>query len=150
MSQSIPLSDLQGGASAKFERQGDKYAGRVTSIEQRHQTDPKTGQVQTWADGTPKPVVVISLEQSNGEVVALWAKGGRFSAATGQGESMLNAIGTAVRAAGAASLDVGAQLAVAYTGEGEAKPGLNAPKLYSAQYQAAPAASVAVDDLFAS
>jgi len=145
---SIPLSKLESSTAAKFERFGDKHSGYITAIDERQQTDPKTGQVQTFTDGSPKMQWVITIETA-GQAVALWAKGGKFTAAKGTGESMLNAIGAAVRAAGASSLDVGGQLAVAFTGESEAKPGLSPAKLYSAQYQPPAPASVPVD-LFSS
>jgi hypothetical protein len=145
---SIPLSQLESSTAAKFEQFGDKHAGRITAIDQRQQTDPKTGQVKTFNDGSPQMQWVITLEE-NGQAVALFAKGGRFTPAKGSGESMLNAIGTAVRTVGASSLDVGGMLAVALTGESEAKPGLNPAKLYTAQYQPPAPASVPVD-LFSS
>jgi hypothetical protein len=145
---SIPLSQLESSTAAKFEQFGDKHAGRIVAIDQRQQTDPKTGQVKTFNDGSPQMQWVITLEEA-GQAVALFAKGGRFTPAKGTGESMLSAIGTAVRTAGAASLDVGGQLAVAFTGESEAKPGLNPAKLYAAQYQPPAPASVPVD-LFSS
>jgi hypothetical protein len=64
---------------------------------------------------------------------------------------MLNAIGTAVRTAGASSLDVGGMLAVVHSGLGKPpSPGFNAPKLFTAQYQppAPQTQQVDVDDLF--
>jgi hypothetical protein len=146
--QSIPLADLESSAALQFNKMGDKHAGRITAVDQRKQTDPKTGQVKTFNDGSPMMLWVITLDLPNGDTGALWAKGGKFKAFTGSGESMLSAIGTAVRAAGASSVDIGAQLAVAWTGEGEAKSGMNPPKLYTAQYIPAAPASVPVEDLF--
>ena len=146
MPDSIPLSALEASPAAKFENIGDKYEGRIVTMDERQQTNPK-GELQTFSDGSPKMLWVITLETANGDKVALWAKAGKFKAETGSGESMLGAIGTAVRAAGAEAVDVGGQLAIAYTGRGEKRPGYDAPKLYQAKY-APPAASVAVDDLF--
>jgi hypothetical protein len=85
---------------------------------------------------------VITIQPDNGDTVTLYAKGGRFKPATGAGESMLSAIGTAVRAAGAGSLDVGGKLAVAYTGDSAAQPGRFPAKLYTAQYQPPPSGEV--------
>lgn len=152
MSNSIPLHDLEASQSAKFDAIGDKYIGIITGIDHRQQTDPKTGIPKTFPSGDPMMLYVITLQPEGGDPIALWAKGGRFQAVQGTGESMLSAIGTAVREAGATSVEVGAKLAVAFTGEGETKPGFNAPKLYTAKYeppQAQPQA-VAVDDLFSS
>jgi hypothetical protein len=147
---SIPLSDIESSASAKFVAIGDKYAGRITNITERQQTDPVNGAVKTWQDGTPRMVWVITIEQADGETVAFWARGGKFKAASGSGESMLSAIGTAVRTAGAGSVDIGGQLALAHTGLAEqATPGFTQAKLFTAQYVPPAPVSVPVD-LFAS
>ena len=89
-------------------------------------------------------------EKDTGDTVALWAKGGKFAVATGSGQSMTSAIATAVRAAGATALEVGGELAVAWTGEGPTKPGMNPAKLYTAAYRPPERqpASVDVNDLF--
>lgn len=149
MTTSIPLSELGSSPSAKFEKIGDKFVGRIVAMDRRSQTDPVTGAVKTFADGSPRPVLVITIEQADGETVALWARGGNYEPAQGHGESMMAAIGTAIRAAGANSLDEGAMLGVAHTGLGKANgPGMNAPLLFAAQYQP-PAQSIPADDLFA-
>lgn len=148
---SIPLSELESSPSAKFEQIGDKHAGRITNLAERAQTDPNTGAVKTFNDGSPRMVWVITIEKADGETAALWARGGKFTAKQGTGESMLNAIGSAVRAANAASVDLGGQLAVAFTGFGEAKPAQSPPKLFTAQYQPpAPANASVPVDLFSS
>ena len=144
---SIPLSDLESSPSAKFEQLGDRYVGRIVAMIERQQTDIH-GNLLAFNDGTPRKQWVISIEQPSGDTVALYAKGGKFKAATGSGASMLAAIGAAVREAGASAVDIGAELAVAYTGESEAQPGKNPAKLYTAQYRPAPAVSVPVADLF--
>ena len=150
MTTSIPLSDLESSPSAKFDNIGDKYAGKITAIAQRPQTDIDTGVVKTFDDGQPRMVWVITIEDEKGESVALYARGGRYVVATGQGESMLNAIGTAVRAANATAVDIGGYLAVAHSGLAEQKPGRNAAKLYVAQYRPPAGASIPAQDLFAS
>jgi hypothetical protein len=145
---SIPLADLESSPSAKFDNPGDKHAGTITAINQRQQTDI-SGKARTFDSGEPMMLWAITLQENDGETAVLFAKGGKFTAVSGSGESMLSAIGTAVRAAGATALETGGTLAVAYTGMGEAKAGQNAPKLYTAQYRAPAAASVPAD-LFAS
>jgi len=149
MPDSIPLSDLQGGTAAKWDAIGDRYVGRIVSMDQRQQTNTE-GQPLSWNDGSPRLQWVIGIEQADGEVANLYAKGGAFSPVQGTGKAMLVAIGEAVKAAGATALRVGDELAVAFTGLGEAKGGKNAPKLYQAAYKPAPAmaASVPVSDLF--
>jgi hypothetical protein len=148
VTESIPLGDLESSPSAKFTNLGDSTAGRITAMTERQQTNID-GRLLTFDDGTPRMQWVITLMKADGESVAIYAKGGKFKPKTGKGESMLSAIGTAVRAANAASVDVGGELAVAYTGESEAQPGRNPAKLYTAQYKPPSAASVPVD-LFAS
>jgi hypothetical protein len=143
---SIPLSDLESSPGAKFVDIGDKYQGRITSIEQRQQTS-MDGEPRTFKDGSPMMQWVIGIEQADGEVVSLYARGGKYTPKTGSGESMLAAIGSAVRAAEASAVEIGADLAVALTGEAEPAPGKKA-KLYQASYRPPPAASVPVSDLF--
>lgn len=148
---SIPLADLESSKAASFENIGDKYVGVITSIKHQQQTDPATGQVKTFQSGDPMWLYVITIEPTDGsDAVALWAKGGKFTAVQGSGDSMLSAIGKAVREAGASEVTVGGTLAVALTGMGEQKIGQSAPKCYTAQYRPpAPAAqTVPVDDLF--
>jgi hypothetical protein len=152
MTQSIPLTDLEGGQAAQFNEVGDKHVGTILAFGERQQTKPGTGEVLTFNDGTPRMVTVITIQPLDGsEPVQLWARGGKFEVATGSGGSMGNAIAIAGRKAGAEKLEVGGQLAVAQTGWGVAKPGFNAPRLYSAEYRppAPQTDSVAVDDLFA-
>jgi hypothetical protein len=146
MTSSIPLSSLESSPSAKFTEIGDSHVGRITGMEERQQTNTKNEPL-TFNDGSPRMLWVFTLEKPDGEVVALYAKGGKYQPASGAGESMLSAIGTAARKAGAKSVEIGAELAVAFTGLGEKKPGQDSPKLYTAQYRP-PAASVPVADLF--
>lgn len=146
---SIPLSELQGGKAASWNTIGDRYVGRIVSMEQRQQTNTE-GQPLSWNDGSPRMQWVIGIEQANGDVANLYAKGGAFTPVTGEGKAMLVAIGEAVKAAGGTALRVGDELAVAFTGLGEAKGGKNAPKLYQAAYKLAERqpAAVPVADLF--
>jgi hypothetical protein len=146
MTNSIPLSNLEPSPSAKFETIGDKHVGRITAMNERQQTNI-AGEALTFKDGSPRMQWVITIEKADGDVVSLYAKGGKYKVASGTGESMLSAIGTAVRTAGADAVDVGGELAVAFTGLGEAKPGQSAPKLFQAEYRP-PSASIPAADLF--
>lgn len=146
---SIPLSRLESSPAFSFPNLGDKVAGRIVDMEERNQTDPHTGAVKTFQDGTARTMWVITLQRPDGERVAIYATGGKYTPVTGQGESMLSAIGTAVRKVGAEGVDVNGDLAVAHTGLGEAKPGMNAPKLYVAEYRP-PTPSIPASDLFGS
>jgi hypothetical protein len=147
MSQSIPISQLEASPAASFNSYGDKYSGRITAMKEQQQTDPVTGKVKQFPSGDPMTLWIITIQPDTGEAISLWAKAGRYVAAKGSGKSMLAAIVDAVKASGATALDVGGMLAVAYTGETEAKPGLNPAKLFTAQYQppAPQAASLPVD-----
>lgn len=142
---SIPLADLEAGNSAKFERIGDKHAGKIVAMDERQQTS-MAGIPLTFNDGSPRTLWVITIEPDDGDPVQLWAKGGKFKAKSGTGESMLVAIGLAVKAAGAESVDLHGELAVAYTGDGEPTTTGGTPKLYTAQYLP-PAPSIPAMDL---
>jgi len=147
MTNSIPLSALGSGTSAKFKQVGDKVAGKILSIEQRQQTSID-GHPQTFADGSPRMQWVVTLQREDGETVGLYARGGNYKATTGEGESMEAALASAGTAAKVEAIEVGGQLAVVHTGTADLGAGKVA-KLYRAQYQ--PPAPVSVPlDLFSS
>lgn len=148
MSNSIPMSAMQSGNSAKFEKFGDKYGGKVIAVEQRAQTD-LGGKPLLYDDGTQRMQWVVTLEQDNGETVMLYARGGNYEADQGSGESMLKAFGVACEAVGADGVAVGGRLDVAFTGLQNLSGGRTA-KLYTARYAAPKAPSIPADDLFAS
>ena len=152
---SVPINEIaSGGKFWSPENLGDKISGIIKLVERRQQRNFTTGDPEVWSDGKPKMLTYIELETDRREsddddgVRALYCKGGNFEVATGSGVALEKAIVEAVKAAGAASIDEGARLAVAHTGL--AKPttrGYQPAKLYTAQYEA-PKASVAVSDLF--
>jgi len=138
----MPIDTSTGGAkAAKFESLGDKIEGVIVSAEAKPQTDIESGEVKTWSDGRPMLQWVIVLATSlrdddadTGERT-LYAKGGKFTPASGSGVSMMEAIKEAVSASGAKLLEEGGTLAVAHTGLGEKKnKAYSAPKLYAARY----------------
>lgn len=143
------------GTSAKafsFDSIGDVCRGKVVSAEMRQQTSIE-GQPLTWDDGRPRMQLVVTLQtqlhddDDDEGIRTLYAKGGRFEVAIGEGTSMRDAIAEAMKAAKAKSLDPGDELAVAFTGEGKARRGYSAPKLYKASFRKG-ATSVAASDLF--
>jgi len=151
---SIPLSEFDGvaGASAKFADLGDTHAGRITAAVHAQQREFGTMKPETWPDGSPKMEWQITLATAAGDNVVLYARGGSFqpdvNPATGElyaGESMRSAISTAVREAGCDAIDVGAELAVAFTGYAKAETGKHPAKLFRAQYRPAVAKSIPVD-----
>lgn len=142
-----------GGAKAfAFNEFGDTVAGTVETAEVRQQTSIE-GELLTWPDGKPRQQLVITLatklkdNDDDDGLRTIYAKGGRFDVAKGEGSSMRDAIAEAVRLIGAKSIEVGDELAVSYTGEGTAKRGYNAPKLYTAGFRKAKP-SIKESDLF--
>jgi hypothetical protein len=159
MSISKEANDLlmqQGGKAFPFEKLNDVVIGEVISAEVRQQTDVDTGEKLFWTDGSPRNQLVITLQTSlrdNGDdddgIRQIFAKGGKHDVASGEGQSMKDAIATAVRAGGGTGINPGDSLAVAWTGEGVKKNrAFNAPKLYSASWKPAVPASVGAADLF--
>jgi hypothetical protein len=142
----------QGGKSFKFERIGDTVKGEVVKAEIRQQTSLE-GALLTWDDGSPRKQLVITIQtdahdtDDDDGVRTIYAKGGNFEIAKGEGQSMRNAIADAVKDAGADRLDPGDELAVAFTGESKARRGYSPAKLYVAGFKKA-THSVKASDLF--
>lgn len=122
-----------------FTRVGTAITGTIT--EEPHtqqQTDPKDNSLKTWPNGDPMLVLVItlatSLRNSAGLVNPIDDDDGTRTVWVGS-QGMRKAIQNAMKAAGVKGLDVGGQLTVAFTGEGEkTNPALNAPKIFQAHY----------------
>ena len=151
MTNSIPLAQLESSSAASFNQIGDKHAGTIIAVEERQQTDPKTGAGKTFKDGSPMMLWVITIQLADGDSAALWAKGGKFKSPPAAGSPCSTLSVPPCRRPAPSSLDIGGQLAVAFTGEGVPKErGMNPPKLYTAQYRppAPQATSVPVEDLF--
>jgi hypothetical protein len=134
----------QGGKSFPFERIGDCAVGEIISSEVRQQTDLDTGEKLTWPDGSPRNQLVITLQTAehtsddDDGIRTIYAKGGKYDVAEGEGTSMKDAIAQAVREAGGDGVYPGDKLWVAYSGNGVKKNrGFNAPKLYAAKYEKA-------------
>jgi len=141
-----------GGKAAKFDNVGDAVEGTVTDVRLSQQTSMEDNTPLTWADGSPRMQLVVSIktDERNGDeddgVRRIFAKGGNYEVASGAGKSMKDAIADAVKKAGAKSIDEGGWIKVAFTGEGKkTNRGYATPKLYRASYKA-PVASVSADD----
>lgn len=139
----IPINQLIGSASFKFDNLGDTVKGTIVTVEQAQQTDLDTGAPQWWDDNRTRPKLMLKIalqtalrdNDADDGLRTIYAKGGKADAASGTGLSMEQAIITAVQKAGAQSIDEGAELIVRWTGEGTQKTrGHNAPKLYTARY----------------
>lgn len=141
------------GAAAKFENIGDAVEGEITDAVVTQQTHMETQEPLTWADGSPRMQLVVTLQTDDKSadddgLRRIFAKGGKYEVATGTGTSMKDAIADAVKKAGASSLEVGGRLKVGYTGEGKkTNRGFSAPKLYRATYSA-PVKGVSASELW--
>jgi hypothetical protein len=120
-----------GVASAKFDQVGAAVSGVLTHVEKQQQRDMDTGKPKFWDDGKPREQIVAHVQttlrdpavDNDDGVRALYIRG-----------NMLKAVREALRTAGA-GLQIGGELLVAYTGDGERpRPGFNPPKLYAARY----------------
>lgn len=58
-----------------FKNPGDSVKGKILKVEYRQDTDMATRKVKTFPDGAPRPVVVLHIQQANGEVVRDFVKG---------------------------------------------------------------------------
>src|SRR5215467_15542745 len=130
------------GKAAKLEEMGDSVSGVITHCEVSQQTSMDTNEPLTWADGSPRKQLVITLQTADHAdndddgLRRIYAKGGRYEVASGSGSSMKDAIGDAVKRAGARTVEEGGTLTVAFTGMGKkTNRGYNAPKLYKAKYE---------------
>ena len=136
-----------GGSSAKFENVGDTVTGTILSAEVKDQTDLATGAILKWDNGDTRKQLVVRLQTTQRDdedddgVRALYVKGSKKAGS----HSLHDAVASAVRLAGAKSLEVGGTLTVTYTGEEpSATRGFNPRKLYSASYVAPTAATAAL------
>lgn len=142
-----------GGRAAKFDNLGDFVEGEITDVKVTQQTDMDTQAPLFWADGSPRKQLVVTLQTNlrdgDGDdgMRRLYAKGGSFEAAQGEGKSMKDAIAEAVKRAGG-TISEGGYLKVAHTGLAKrTNRGFQPAKLYKASYKA-PVASVSMDDVF--
>lgn len=147
MSDSLPLSELKSSPSISFENVGDRVAGVIESVSRKQQTHFETGELLSWSNGDPRMLTFIVIRKDDGEEGALYARGGSFEVASGEGTSLEGAIVEAAIAAGATALEKGARLEVVHSGLSKRVSGKNPAKLYRAKYTPATAA-VPLSDLF--
>ena len=137
---------MSGGVrSATLKTPGDWVEGFIYQPpELRQQRDPATKLPKTWRDGNPAMeirVILMTEPQPGGDedddgLRAVYVRG-----------DLQRAVREAVRAAGAAGLEVGGKLRVRHTAVGPAKQaGFNGPKLYEAKYKAPEPSHVPVPD----
>jgi hypothetical protein len=101
--------------SVSFKSIGDSVAGRIVATEDYQETVFGSKDLKFFPSGDPVMGVRITMELTPGDEssrVTLWA----------QGKRMLQAIAAAVKGAGAADIEIGADLALTFTGyDGRAK-----------------------------
>jgi hypothetical protein len=143
-----------GGLSFKFEELNDVVEGVIEDLAVKPQTNMETGEALTWPDGNPKKQLVVTLvtdlreSDDDDGTRKIYAKGGNYTAKTGSGKAMKEAIVDALKQAKAKELEVGGRLKVGYTGIGQkTKAAYSAPKLYTAKYTAPAAPAVSESDL---
>lgn len=132
---------LMGGGtvSAKFPTIGTSVTGTICrQPEVTQQTDITTGEPKFWPDGRPRQQLVVHLQTAERDPAVINDDGVRTLYIKA---NMHKAVREAVRRSGAL-LEVGGTLTVTYTGDdAPTQRGMNAPKLYSASYVGAPAAT---------
>jgi hypothetical protein len=129
-----------GGKSAKFESLGEQITGAILDLAVKQQTNFDTGKPEFWDNGDPKMQLVVTLSTDQRDPGDKEDDGERRLYVKG---NLQKAIQAAVRSSGATGLEIGGQVTVTFTGEGEPpRRGANPPKLYSAAY--VPAATVAL------
>ena len=125
----------------------------MESAEPRQQTSLEDGKPLFWDDGKPRMMAVITLQTTlhddddDDGLRTIYAKGGRFEIAEGEGTSMKDAIAQAMRDAKSKTLERGDELAVGFTGRSKARKGFQAAKLYAASFRKG-TKPVSADDLF--
>lgn len=129
-------SILMGGGSPalKFDQLGTIASGTVVAEPtSSQQTDFRTKVPETWPDGAPKMQVLVQLSTTLRDPQKPEDDGTRTLYI--KGKELTNAVRAAVRASGANGIHTGGRLTVQYVADGPAQQGLNAPKLYVAQYE---------------
>ena len=127
--------DVTTGTAFKFADIGDKIVGRILDAEKRQQTEYQSGEPEFYKDGSPKYQYVFTLDvDGEDDLRRIFARG-----------HMWYAIKQAI---GQQGLEVGGTLAVEHIGTEELGGGMNAKKLFRAQYKPpAEATGIAGEDL---
>ncbi len=129
-----------GGKSASFENVGDQVTGTIVSAEVKDQTDIQSGKPLLWDNGDVRKQLLVRLQTTERDpddpeddgIRALYVKGSRKPGS----RSLHDAVASAVRAAGAKSLEIGGALTVVHDGtEPSQTRGFSDRKLYRATYR---------------
>jgi len=123
---------MSGGAkAAAFPTIGTVVTGVVCGEPKvQQQTDPKDNSLKFFPSGDPMQVLVVPIQtdlrdspDDDGKRT-LWIAG-----------KTVGLLRDAIRAAGGNGLEQGARITQTYVADGEKKPGLNPPKIYTVAYQ---------------
>lgn len=127
-----------GAATAKFDTPGTTVGGRIVSPPKAFQ-EREFNRTTKRSDGPPKvfpsgdPIMGISVDVQT--TIRTDAEDDGVRRIYIQGKRLKDATREAIRAAGAPGLEVGGELHVTYTRDGEAAgPGVSPPKEYTARY----------------
>jgi hypothetical protein len=142
MTMSDWFSENSGGSGnpgVAFDAVGQKVVGTIISTPRPQETQYGNRLVVdiTAVEGSTAVAGEQHAPIVAGQDYTIWVKPG----------AMARAIKDALTAAGAPGLQEGGVLAVAYSADGERKPGKNPPKLYTAQYKAVVAAVAVTESL---
>jgi len=140
------------GAGAKafpFENMGDMVSGKIVEMNKRQQTSIDDGTPQFWNDGSPKMMLVLTLQtelrenEEDDGMRNIYLRGGNFEVAQGKGTSSLTAVRDAVKRSGSEKgIELGGTLTLQWSGTAPRKGAYNPAKLYVAVYKAP---SMAID-----
>lgn len=138
MTQPHNANDILMGNAApafKFSAIGDGFDNALVLEEPTatQQTDFRTKTPEIWPDGSPKMQVLVVIQTDQRDPSRPDDDGARTVYV--KGKEMTNAVRSGVRASGANGIHKGGRLSMRYIADGPAQQGMNAPKLYSSQYQ---------------
>lgn len=129
-----------GAPTAKFEFPGTTIGGRIVGPPKAFQ-ERDYNRVTKRSDGAPKvfpsgdPIMGITVDVQTTGLAKVDADDTGVRRVYIQGKRLKDAVRDGIRSAGAPGLEVGGELHVTYTGDGEpAGAGVSPPKLYSVRY----------------
>lgn len=132
MQQTDDFMQASSAPAIKFENPGEIHTITVRQVDKKVDVAPN-GEVKTWPSGDPMHVFVFTGE-ADGEPASMWVRG-----------NMVKAIREATAKAGLSTV-VDTKVTVKFTELGEAKKGMNAPKLFAAKVEKVAPAVAAFED----
>lgn len=128
------LTGGSGAATVKFDNVGDKIVGRILKHELVQQKDFQSGALLFWDDGQPRMQAVVTLQAEEWTPEDQDDEGQRRLFVKGQ---MQKAVRDAIAKSKHKGSLIGGRLGVVYAGDGQPpRPGMNAPKQFTAKFEA--------------